>query len=272
LIRHARAEVLESRRLLSGAGGTVAVQSAAPPEVYAVYFGSTEWTPDFRAHLASKHSGHAVYGFRPSYLMPWVNVNQVTVDFTGFALSVDPDDLRVRGANVSSYPVSSLDFDPVTSVATWTLARPLGADRVIIEVEGDAPNGVRDYDGQFLDEDGGGPGGDYVSDVFRVLPGARNLGPEVNRFDFGGARNAHGRSITNVGSSPYQYDFFTDVTGDGVINVLDSTAIRRRMDTYLPFEEPAPSAAGAAAAAATRSPLRTRPVSRGLFSSDPILG
>jgi hypothetical protein len=204
--------------------------------------------------------------------MPWVNINQVTVDFNGFELSIDPDDLRVRGVNVPTYPVASLDFDPATDVATWTLARPLGADNVIVEIEGDAPHGVRDRSGQFLDGDENGPGGDYVSDVERVLPGSGNRDRDVNLFDLAGARSLYGRSTINRGPIPYHYDLFTDVNGDGAINVLDSTAIRRRMGTYLPFDEPAPSAAGAAATAAARSPLRTRPIARSLFSSAPVLG
>ena len=67
-----------------------------------------------------------------------------------------------------------------------------------------------------------------------------------------------------IGNQSYTLD--RDVNGDGVINVIDLAEVRRRLFTRLPYSQP-PLAAAAPAA----SPLRTRPASRELFGSTPVL-
>jgi len=67
-----------------------------------------------------------------------------------------------------------------------------------------------------------------------------------------------------IGNQSYTLD--RDVNGDGVINVIDLAEVRRRLFTRLPYSQP-PLAAAAPAA----SPRRTRPASRELFGSTPVL-
>ena len=267
-------ERLERRSLLSYG---MTVQSTPPPVVIAVSVAGTEWTSEFRTGLQNLGAGDAELGVgvgRPEAPpLSWTNVNQITVIFSA-DMVVEARHLRVFGANITEYPVTSVSYrvNPLNfnGIATWTLARPLGPDKVLIQLDAHPPDGVRmagnPFDPPLLDGDRDGrPGGDFFC-RFESLPGdfagVRRVGAEHVRV----LRESVGRSVDNVGESPNRYYSWSDVTADGRINVIDMSEVRRRVGTTLPYSEPT----GVTAAQAV-SPPRTRPVTRGLFCSQPVL-
>ena len=141
-------ERLEPRALLSA--GDPVVQSLFAPTVAGALLGGTQWSSEFKQYLEQIGGGDADYGtswFGPTTApVSWVNVNQVTIRFSR-NLVVEARHLRVLGTNVSEYPVESFrytfDAPSQTGVAVWTLGRPLGPDSILLEVDGDAPQGVR---------------------------------------------------------------------------------------------------------------------------------
>jgi Dockerin type I domain len=75
---------------------------------------------------------------------------------------------------------------------------------------------------------GGLPGGDYVTPIFRLY-GDANGDKVVNVLDLIALRNTFGTIIGNPG-----YVSYLDSNGDGAINVLDLVAFRARFGATLP--------------------------------------
>ena len=217
----------------------------------------------------------APYGFRlatsSARILPWFNVNQITIRMT-FDMIVEADDLRVRGVNSASYPVASVEtsFDPdaFMTTARFTLATDgfSKPENLLIELDA-GPGGVRTREyGMPLDGDRNGvPGDDFVF-RFTVLPGAANLGANVNHSDLRTVREALGRTIANPGTAVPYYDAFSDFDADGRVNFADLALVRKQLYTYAPFTSPT-AAAGSDVVTTTRA----RPITRGLFSAAPIL-
>ena len=260
-------EPLEARVLLSAAD----VQSLPPPWVKAAYVSGSAWTQSFKDYAATlSPNSSSAYGLElgAGALLPWVNLDRISLRFSDDMI-VEADDLRVRGVNVPETVVSSVsyEFDPARyeGVATWTLAAPLRADRVVVEVASGA-DGVRDRNnGVALDgEPDGVPGGDFRR-RFDVLPGSMH-GYAVSPLDTGVIRPAVGTSTTNlgrgVGEGPGRYQIFYDVNGDGRVNIVDLVEVRSRWGTRLPLTQPT---------IASLSPATTSLLARGLFSTDPVL-
>ena len=274
--RVAVVELLDPRQLLSAAApaSSVSVQSGPPPTVSGVYVAGSQWAQPAKDWLASVGLGSAQYGLRPSsttaWDFPWGNLDQVTVVFSTDVV-VDAADLTVRGVRID-YPIASVEYDvfdffgATRGVATWTLSRPLGrltsGDRVTIEVNGEAPDGVRDrVSHELIDGDRNGvAGGDYLQS-FAVLPGDVAGDLRVNAIDVAEVKRVLGRSYGDGHTGGGSYDTWADVNADGRINALDVAAVKRNLGTSLP-PATAPSA-GAAALAPT--------ITGELFASDPIL-
>ena len=265
-------ECLERRSLLSHAVG---VGSSPPPVVNAVYVMDTEWTLQFRNAVQYFGAGDPDLGVGVGSAtappLPWTNVNQITITFSA-DMVVEARHLRVFGTNVAEYPVTSLTYrvNPLNfnGIATWTLGRPLSADKILLQLDAHSPDGVRmagnPVDPPLLDGDGDGrPGGDFRL-RFQSLPGDVGGAYRVDAADVASVRSF---VLMSVGDTqPLLRNPFFDINADGQINVQDMTEVRRRVGTTLPYWEPT----GSLTAQATTS-AHTRPVSRGLFSSQPIL-
>ena len=48
-----------------------------------------------------------------------MNVNRVHIRFTE-DVSIEQDDLRLRGVNITDYEIASFSYDAATFTATWT--------------------------------------------------------------------------------------------------------------------------------------------------------
>ena len=259
-------ELLERRRLYSAAAGSLVL-----PRVWDAWVSSSEWTPEFMQKIDEDYGGaDARYGWPVPMPFAWVNVDRVTVRFTR-SVAVAPDDLIIHGVNAPRTVAESVEYEYDMrlglDIVTWTLPRPIAADKFILEVDGDR-GGVhaRYYDDIWLDGDNDSePGGDYLQRM-NILPANSNGGPFVDSGDLRTVRAAISTSITHPGEGNGSYTIDRDVNGDGRINSVDLSEVRKRYLTRLPFGEPTVSAAGASTSAG-----RLRPVTRSLFSSELIL-
>ena len=229
-----------------------------PPRVAALYADSTAWTAAFRNALQAQGLGTAALGYRvPAGAdqlksLPWSNVDRVRVVFSEHVI-VQQADLAVRGVNTPSYAFKSdtatndasdgFTYDPATFTATWTLAANVLRDKLMLDLDADAPSGVADAAGNRLDGEwtngadtfpsgDGTPGGDFR---FRldVLPGNIDGAGAVNLADFGRLRAAFGQQPLTATS------IFADLTGDGAVNLADFGVLRQRFGNSLPAANPA---------------------------------
>jgi hypothetical protein len=153
-------------------------------------------------------------------VLPWVNLDRVTVRFRGGAAGIDRDDLRVRGTNVASYAVADFSFDPVTHAGTWRLERPVENDRVVIELN---------------TNDDAAPEYQWRTNV---LAGDSTGDGGVNASDLGDLKRRLNRSLASPGTGTAAYSVFADVTGDGKISALDLGAVKQRLNRRLPAATP----------------------------------
>ena len=259
-------ELVEGRTLLSvanAAGGMTSVQSEPPPFVAAVYVSGSRWTQTFKDYLASRDWGSPLYGYYPDEgeALSWVNVDQITMLFSRGDMIVDAADLTVRGVTVRNYVVASVEVEPRPyTVVTWTLERPLANDRIVIELNGDAPDGVREGPaGRFLDGDLDSiAGGDFRRHL-SCLPANASPDGSVNALDLAAVKQDLGHS-----AGEQFYTDRSDVDASGRINALDLAAVRQRLNNRFPPAEPA-------AAAALTTPPAGISVAKELFASAPIL-
>jgi hypothetical protein len=204
---------LEPRHLLS----------TDPPSIVAVEVSGSEWTPEYVTALrAAEHgeAGYAVAGDATGQLvLPWRGVDRVHVRFDG-EVSVETSDLELHGANVAAYSFSEFFYDGNSFTATWRLAEPITADNLLAIVNGD----IEDLAGLPL-------AGDLLL-RFGVLPGDVNRDGLVSRADIAASLPEF---ADTMGAG---YDPLHDLTGDGVVNILDAVAIRDAIGASLPSTQP----------------------------------
>jgi hypothetical protein len=230
------------------------VTPGAGPTVAGVYLSGSEWPEEFRQRLASQATGSDAYGLPLASggagsdgdaVLPWAGMNRFTVAFDR-GVKVGRDDLRVFAPGGGQYPVAEFFQAPGSGLATWTLARPLEAGRIAVE----------------LPAERAGSGGSRIT--LSVLPGDATRSGAVNALDLGDVKRrlnttaGGGGSVVGPGYSP-----FADVNSDGRINALDLALVKQRLNTRLPAAGPTPLAVSAL--------LAVDPITRDLFSSAPVL-
>jgi hypothetical protein len=267
-------EPLETRTLFSAGAAPVSVQSVPPPGVYSSYVSGTDWTPAFRQAVEAANRGTRDLGYGSigpdQNPVPWINVNQLTVRFSQ-DMVVEARHLHVLGTT-GEYPIASFSYrvDPLNfnGIATWTLARPLVADNILLVLDAHSPDGVRVPDSDVLldgDRDGHA-GGDYRF-RFRSLPVSLSGNSRVTVGDLLSVRARYGRSTENPGTGPTSYSLRCDVTADGRMDARDLAEVRRRIGDSVPAWQPTAAAVVSQPAASSRA----RPVTRAVFGSEPIL-
>jgi hypothetical protein len=252
------------------APATQTIQFSSPglPRVTAVYLSSTAWAPPAREFLqnngqGSDSFGQAVPGGAAQLLsLPQANINRVSIQFSK-DVSVQQSDLSVRGVNVANYGFApnGFTYDPATLTATWTLNANVGRDKLLLDLDADAANGVTDGAGNRLDGEWNNAGDNFPSGNaaqggdfrFRVnvVPGDANGSRTVDVTDLGILSSNFNRSPR----LPREGDF----NGDLVVDVSDLGILSTHFNRSLPSGEPAVVAAAA---------VQKRPAS--LFSATPI--
>ena len=224
-----------------------------PPQVTAVFVGSTAWTPAFSDALQAQGLGDATFGYEipsgPEQLavLPWNNLDTINVRFSQ---DLNPSHARpsVTGLTAGDYPVAGFAYDGETHTATWTLAQPIANDRVQIRLERDvdlnpsvpswwwlaAPTPDVELDGEWssgssdFPSGDGLPGGDFLFSI-NVLPGDADRDGVVLADDFAAVKQRF--FATPSGPS---YSIFQDIDGSGSILAADFSAVKANFFRRLP--------------------------------------
>ena len=235
-----------------------------PPRVTQVYVSGSSWNQDFKDYMEDKGFGDSTYGFAISASdqlneLPWINLNQVSITFSE-QVQVDANDLQIRGINVPNYALDPAGFhyDPSTRTATWKLAggATFDHDRILLDLNADSPDGVKDLQGNFLDGEWRNPGGPQLSEGdqypsgdgtpggdfrFRlnVLAGDTERDGIVLANDFSETKKRFFTSTENESNTISTYDIYHDVDGSGIILAFDYSEVKKRFFNTLPGGEPA---------------------------------
>jgi hypothetical protein len=235
----------------SAASATKLAHTPLPPRVIQVYVAGTTWTPAFMAALDEAGLGDFGYAIQvgPAQLdaVPWSNVDQVKVQFDQ-DVTVAKGDLKLYGVNTATYSVAGFSYDPVTFVATWTLAAPIGDDKVLIDLADTVSNMNGALDGEFVNgardfPSGDGTAGGRFRFQFNVLPGDANRDGSVFGNDLVLVRNAQ---FTTPDLAAYSV--FDDIDGSGTIFGNDVVITRNQQFHMLPAGTPSAPAVPAAVA------------------------
>jgi hypothetical protein len=237
-----------------------ALPDSRPPTVTGQFVRSSVWTQPFLSALAAAglgSDGFEFFSVTHLFPLPWANADTVVLRFSE-DVNVQADDLRVTGAG--TYAVRNFHYDSVTATATWRLDRPFAADRVRVELDGDAPDGVTDLAGNRLLGNFTAPG-DYIRG-FINLPGDATGDGKVDAADVLAVRRRLGTTPASRGIGAYGYSPFADFDGNARINATDAALVRLNYARTLP---PAPVVAAVAA------PVRRISTTRDLFSTAAVL-
>jgi hypothetical protein len=216
--------------------------------VTAVNLGSTEWNSAFVSYIESQGlgaGGYAIPAGSSNQLktLPWTGLNQIRITFNQ-DVHVVAEDLSVSGVNVTAYAFNDFNYDPNTYTATWTLATPLAKDKIMLDLDSDGKDPVHNSAGQALDgewTDGtstfpsgdGNPGGDFKFSI-NVLPGDVDGNGVVNNIDTTAIRVRSGKNAGDTG-----YGIRYDINGSGSITMDDYSLADARMANHLPTGNPA---------------------------------
>jgi hypothetical protein len=186
------------------------------------------------------------------------NANQIKVVFSE-PVSVQTGDLELRGVNVANYlsgGPAGFSYEAASRTATWTLASPIGADKLLLEIDNGA---IADLPGLSLDGEwtdsvstfsGDGLAGGQLQFRFNVLPGDVDGSGQVSSADLRSNLAFQFKGVGQAGYSAAQ-----DLDGNGAINIQDWARIRDRIGGTLPAGNPptsgSPPASSPAAVVAT---------------------
>jgi hypothetical protein len=145
------------------------------------------------------------------------------------------------GAVPGRYGFASFTY--ADQVATWRLNRPLGNDRILLELKS-AGSTIRSatpstaFSGRTTSGNGA-PGGDFRY-RFNVQPGhvTRWFQTSVTAMDTVNILRRYGSSIQSNGTASPRYWQYADINGDGRINAIDLVLARNNQRNPLPEAPP----------------------------------
>jgi hypothetical protein len=227
------------------------------PEVTGVSVHSTLWSSTF-----PYVNGYPIPAGAPQLAdLPWINLNEVSITFNE-AVNVVQGDLTINGVNTPVYSMGGFTYNASNFTATWTLASPIGDDKLLLNLSGTgstavtATSGGTALDGTWTNgvsafpSGANAPGTNFDFDI-NVLPGdvRQTTGGPVTILDVVLVRNAQLTTPASNGYSPLY-----DVDGNGTVNILDVIDVRNRLMTSLPSGTPAIATASPAATQAIATP------------------
>ena len=214
---------------------------STPPRVEQVLVLGSAWTVTFLDHLEATGAGAGGYAIPdggPAQLAPlsWIDIDRLMIRFSkNVTITDDPDLIGVNG----SYALTDRRYDGGTFTATWSLATPIGPDKLLVHL----PDTVQDDVGRRL------AGGDFTF-RFNALPGDINRDTVTSIRDVGAMRAPAG----TVAGDDF-YDVMADLNGDSAVNGIDAGQLRSRIGVRLPAAEPVLPASGAGVSALLGAPL-----------------
>ncbi|ELP30334.1 Ig-like domain-containing protein [Rhodopirellula baltica] len=207
-------------------------------KINAIKVGSTIWADAFNDFVdGSSPDGRQGYSINPANqfdTLPWINLNQIHIEFNAEVTStLSASDFAFAGLQgVDTPSITSVDYDPVSHIATLTLSDFIVNDRVTLTVFDTVAAGLGgtiDLDGEYLSALPSGndsEGGDFVFQ-FNVLPGDANANEEVNindastvyssRFSFTDGSTSFASFLTGNA-----YDVRKDLDGSGQVDTADA--------------------------------------------------
>jgi hypothetical protein len=146
--------------------------------------------------------------------LPFTTISAFDVLFSD-DVNVNLGQLALTGSNVSSYGFTGLTYNPITNEATFKLPTALGVDRLMMALSGetfatDSTIGVSP-----------------LELTFAVLPGDINGDRGVNLTDALLVQSAA------QGKGDPSLIGWSDVDGDGVVDINDFNAVRKRVGSRL---------------------------------------
>ena len=200
------------------------------PAVSGIFVNGTEWSDLFRDRLDGIEDGFGIgYELSDEVSLPWINIDQLIVQFDSAidASSVDTSDFTLSGipgfnAGFLTAVIPTIDSASVgpNNTVVLELSQSLEIAQLTLDVNA---SGIT-FDGQ---------AGSDTSRNFTALPGDTDQdGVNVNGGDLTDVTLRQGGQIF-AGGSFLDYDFFSDVDGNGIINGTDLTAIVDRQSSQL---------------------------------------
>ena len=269
--------VLETKAADGSLRGSLTLHSPAsvpgPPSVIDVLADGTDWTAAFRDELEFAGLGSGGYSIPVGSALqlkslPWTGIDRISIRFNE-NVTVTQGDLQLSGVAVVDYAFmppaqGGFSYDPVTFTATWKLAAPVEADKLLIQLSDTVVDSDGNMlDGEWLDESDvyasgdGVAGGDFL---FRsnVLAGDANGDAIVGSDDYTAWAD-------NFGLSASPAALRADFNGNGTVDAGDYTIWANLFGATLP--EGDPSVAALALSSATSLPSGAA-VSAALASAD----
>ncbi len=246
---------------------TTQIEVNSPVTVAAVYVSGSAWTDggastDFDGYLANHglgsltdpSLGYALTGTNQLAPLPWVNINTISVQFSGPVENIGMGSLELVGGSGGSTPtITSFTPNPNGDPNTysWTFSGSLANNKYVLAI---ATTGssfgtpgstqVTDFDraaisGAFTTgasfPSGNGLAGGSFNFLFNVLPGDGGQVGTVNSADVTTAGNLNGKHESTPGYLP-NYDYY----GAGQItNALDQAFDTSNLGATLPTPAPA---------------------------------
>ncbi len=214
------------------------------PRVTRVLVGSTQWTPIFGDQMTSLASGTIVGYEIPSGLeqlraLPWINLNQVIVEFSE-DVAVEQNDLILTGVAVPWYAIAGFNYNSMAHVAVWTLAQTIPFDALTVSLDGETPLAVVDVagnllDGEWIDQTSAFPSGNSVTGgdfSFRlnVVPADVNQDGVVDIFD-----------VNLISSNWGSEGPAGNVNGDDEVDIFDINAVSAHWGAAAPGDVTPPT-------------------------------
>jgi hypothetical protein len=254
---------------LNASAPTSAINVVLPAEVTNVLVDGTSWSSGYYGALASAGQGNGqgysipVGSSAQMATLPWGNLNQIQIQFSE-NVNVQENSLALTGINVANYPFAGFSYANLTHTAVWTLASPIGADRLSLDLKSTGLAGVTDTSGYPLDGEwtngasafpsGGSAGVGDFKFALNVLPGDANQDGIVNGQDLVVVAS----HWMQTGSRP------GDFMGSGVVNVQDISVIASNWLAMLPSGGAGGSASGVEATTLTVGSSSASPAIAGL--------
>ncbi len=236
-----------------------------PASVVNVLFASSRWSQDQRMQADPQLAlGLAIpVGTCDQFeTIPLTWLDQISIVFSE-DMVVAAGDLKVFGVNQQQYAFApgGFAYDDAKHAATWTLAQPVLADKVLLRLADSVQSSSgRALDGEWTDiaqvfSSGDGiPGGDFTF-RFNVVAGD---------FDHSGTANI--TDIRTAAVAVLENNVAADVNFDGIVNYVDLIQTRNQQTRTLPAGEPTLPAGAAAPSAVVR---RAHAIAEGRSSSAP---
>ena len=238
---------------------TLGVASDGTATVDQVLAGASSWSAAFSDYLDAQGLGHPTLS-HPGYAipgggnqldtLPWNNLDTVVISFSK-GVSIVSGDLALTGVNAGLYAIGGFKYNPSTFTATWTLAAPIGADKLLIDLSDSVNSDGAALDGEWTDEVSGFPsgngaaGGDFQF-RFNVLPGDTDRNGTTELADGSGIST---RMFARAGIG--NYGAIHDINGSGRIDFFDWMIVRANLGASLPPGSPVAPANAPSAALAT---------------------